>query len=72
MSRPLALLFCLVAAGLATTVRAQPQRPDVVFIALDDLNDWITLLNPSAPIATPNLERLAKRGVSFSRAYAAS
>lgn len=72
MSRPLALLFCLVAAVLATTVRAQPKRPDVVFIALDDLNDWITLLDPSAPIATPNLARLAKRGVSFSRAYAAS
>lgn len=72
MPRPLALLLCLAAAALAATVRAQPARPDVIFIALDDLNDWITLLDPSAPIATPNLERLARRGVSFSRAYAAS
>ncbi len=58
---------------LATPLLAAPAaRPDVLFIAVDDLNDWITLLDPAAPIATPNLERLARRGVSFTRAYAAS
>lgn len=71
MSRPLALLLCL-AAVCATTARGHSPRPDVVFLAVDDLNDWITLLDPNAPIATPHLQRLAKRGISFSRAYAAS
>jgi len=47
-------------------------RPDVLFIAVDDMNDWITLLDPEAPIDTPHLKRLAARGMLFSRAYAAS
>jgi len=47
-------------------------RPDVWFIVVDDLNDWIRLLDKDAPIRTPNLERLASRGVLFERAYTAS
>ncbi|MHC4170438.1 MAG: sulfatase-like hydrolase/transferase, partial [Planctomycetota bacterium] len=47
-------------------------KPNVLFIALDDLNDWIKLLNPDAPIRTPNIERLARRGTLFTRAYCAS
>lgn len=54
---------------------AQPlarQAPDVLFIVVDDLNDWITLLDEQAPIPTPNLQRLASRGMLFSRAYCMS
>ena len=47
-------------------------RPDVLFIAIDDMNDWISLLDPESPIRTPNLERLARRGVLFTRAYCIS
>lgn len=43
---------------------------NVLFLAVDDLNDWISLYN--GPIKTPNLERLAKRGVLFSNAYCSS
>ncbi len=46
--------------------------PDVLFIVVDDMNDWISLLDPEAPIKTPNLERLAQRGMLFTRAYCAS
>jgi len=48
------------------------KRPDVLFIAIDDMNDWTTLFNSDNPIKTPNLERLAKRGMFFSRAYCAA
>lgn len=51
---------------------AEKSKPNVLFIALDDLNDWIRLLDPQAPIRTPNLERLARRGLLFTRAYCAS
>jgi len=51
---------------------AELTRPNVLMIVVDDLNDWITLLDDEAPIRTPNLERLAARGVSFRRAYCAS
>jgi hypothetical protein len=47
-------------------------KPNVLFIALDDLNDWIKVLDPDAPIRTPNIERLARRGTLFTRAYCAS
>lgn len=48
------------------------RRPDVLFIAVDDLNDWISLLDSESPIKTPNLERIAGRGMLFTRAYCAS
>ena len=48
------------------------ERPDFLFIAVDDMNDWISLLDPESPIKTPNLERLAAKGMSFTKAYCAS
>jgi len=48
-----------------------PVKPNVLFIAIDDMNDWTTLFDPDNPIKTPNLERLAKRGCFFTRAYCA-
>ena len=55
----------------ALTLQAA-ERPDVLFIAVDDMNDWISLLDPESPIQTPNLERLAAKGMSFTKAYSAS
>ncbi|MCB1124414.1 MAG: hypothetical protein KJT03_22875, partial [Verrucomicrobiae bacterium] len=31
-------------------------KPNVLFIAIDDMNDWTTLFDKSNPIKTPNLE----------------
>ncbi|HVZ97135.1 MAG TPA: sulfatase [Chitinophagaceae bacterium] len=47
-------------------------RPNVLFFIIDDLNDWISVLNKDNPIKMPNLERLAKEGVLFTHAYASS
>jgi len=47
-------------------------KPNVLFIVIDDMNDWISLLDPQSPIKTPNLERLAKRGTLFTKAYCIS
>jgi arylsulfatase A-like enzyme len=55
------------AAQLANTAR---QKPNVLFIAVDDMNDWITPYG--GPIKTPNIDRLARRGMLFRRAYCAS
>jgi len=71
---PLALP-CLLAAGGAcpsATVGDAPRKPDVLFIAIDDMNDWLKLFDADNPIKTPNLERLAKRGMFFRRAYCVS
>ena len=45
------------------------QRPNVLFIAVDDLNDWVGHLGGHPNAETPNIDRLAERGVSFTRAY---
>ncbi|MEM9280589.1 MAG: sulfatase-like hydrolase/transferase [Verrucomicrobiota bacterium] len=51
---------------------ADASRPDILFIAIDDMNDWTTLFDDDNPIQTPNLKRLAARGTFFTRAYCAS
>lgn len=59
-------------ASISENSAPAPSRPDVLFIIVDDLNDWNSLLEPNAPIQTPNLERLAHRGTLFTHAYCAS
>ncbi len=49
---------------------AQDRPPNILFIAVDDLNDWVGHLSGHPQARTPNIDRLARRGVSFTRAYA--
>ena len=73
MKRQLALVVCaavLCLAGATGPVLSQqsPGRPNVLFIMADDLNDdFGTYGHPL--VKTPNLDRLAARGVRFDRAY---
>jgi arylsulfatase A-like enzyme len=62
------LLFCL---GMVQ-INSQNQ-PNVVFILADDLG-WadVTLYGKTKLYETPNLERLAARGMTFTKAYSAS
>ncbi|MCX6896903.1 MAG: sulfatase [Verrucomicrobia bacterium] len=46
-------------------------RPNVLFIAVDDLNHWVRHLGRNPQAQTLNLDRLAARGVTFTHAYAA-
>ena len=51
----------------------QPEKPNVLFIAIDDLNDWIGALGGYAgEVHTPNIDRLAEKGMLFTRAYCSS
>ena len=45
------------------------KRPNVLFLALDDLNDWTGFLGGHPGTLTPNMDRLARRGVVFNKAY---
>lgn len=48
---------------------AHAKRPNVLFLAVDDMNDWIGCLNTTPSAITPNLDKLAARGVNFSNAH---
>jgi arylsulfatase A-like enzyme len=67
------ILLALISLAVSLSVPAHgAERPDVLFIAIDDMNDAISLLTPGSSIETPQLERLAAMGMSFTRAYCAS
>ena len=44
-------------------------KPNVLFIAIDDLNDWIGCLGGHPQALTPNLDRLAASSVLFTNAH---
>ncbi len=73
---PLSITAAVMAGALLSSaiqpLQAEPAHPDVLFIAIDDMNDWSTLFDDDNPIQTPNLKRLAARGTFFSQAYCAS
>ena len=61
-----------VGAGLSATALTAATRPNVLFIAVDDLNDWIGCLGGHPQSKTPNYDRLAARGVLFTNAHCAA
>ncbi|MEM6799537.1 MAG: sulfatase [Planctomycetota bacterium] len=60
------LLTALVTPPLLT---AEAARPNVLFIAVDDLNDWVGCLGGHPQAETPHIDRLAARGVNFTNAH---
>ena len=69
-SKPIhSVLLALVLPVLAATGLFASQ-PNVIFFAVDDMNDWSEPLG-STMAKTPNLDRLAKMGVTFTNAHTA-
>jgi arylsulfatase A-like enzyme len=67
------LLTAVLLVALPGTLAAQPaERPDVLFIAVDDLNDWVGFLGGHPQAQTPNIDRLAARGMAFTNAHSPS
>lgn len=47
-------------------------RPNVLFLASDDLNDWLGCMGGHPQVKTPHLDRLAARGTVFLNAHCQS
>ncbi len=60
-------LTSLVVGTDETFPAPERARPNVLFVAFDDLNDWA--LAEDSPLHMPHLESLARRGARFTRAY---
>jgi choline-sulfatase len=73
-------LFHVVACGLALGVASlsadasqdRERRPNVIFIAVDDLNDWLGFMKTHRLVKTPHIDALAARGTAFSSAHCQS
>jgi arylsulfatase A-like enzyme len=51
---------------------AQPAKPNVLMLVVDDWNDWVGALGGHPQVRTPNVDRLAARGVLFTDAHTAA
>ena len=65
------LVVAALSAGLGgdSCIARGAEKPNVLFIAVDDLNHWVGHLGRNPQTKTPNIDRLAKQGVTFTRAY---
>jgi len=72
MWRLYGLVAFLMAVAPMSAFAAGGERPNVLFIAVDDLNDWIGCLGGHPDCRTPHIDKLASRGVLFERAYCAA
>ena len=60
------LIVCLLPVSVFA------DRPNVLLISVDDLNDWVGCLGGHPQAKTPNIDRLAKRGTLFANAHCQS
>lgn len=72
--RTAAAAWLVIAAGVcrgpvAAGEPARQRPPNVLFIAIDDLNDWVGPLGGHPLIRTPHLDALAARGTTFTNAH---
>ena len=65
----LSLIALACTSAAATSTMAGERRPNVLFIAIDDLNDWVGCLGGHPQAETPNIDRLARRGTLFTNAH---
>jgi arylsulfatase A-like enzyme len=64
-------LLVLAASGLGVAA-VGATRPNILFIAIDDQNDWIGALGGHAQAKTPHIDGLAARGTLFTNAHTQS
>ncbi|MCK4855358.1 MAG: sulfatase-like hydrolase/transferase, partial [Bacteroidales bacterium] len=59
----------LIILGCGSTREKQDEMPNVLFIAIDDLNDWTGALQGHPQAITPNLDALCREGLLFTNAH---
>ncbi len=65
----LGLVCILFGHGNRAAADSPPPRVNVLFIVIDDLNDWVGCLGGHPQAKTPNIDRLAAAGTLFTNAH---
>ncbi|MEL7586523.1 MAG: sulfatase [Prolixibacteraceae bacterium] len=60
---------CMVLSLFSTGTANTKDRPNVLMISVDDLNDWIGCMGGHPSARTPNMDKLASQGILFSNAH---
>ena len=70
---PLRLICFLISAALSLSAQGEDRLPNILFILADDLGYGdVGCYNPDSKIPTPNLDRLAAKGMRFTDAHSPS
>lgn len=67
MARLVSFLLLLLACAISS-IRAQETRPNILWIYVEDMNDWLGCYGDDL-VETPTIDALAKLGTRFTRAY---
>ena len=67
--RSLITFSASVAVAIFTFADHHRSKPNILCITIDDLNDWVGCLQSHPQIQTPNIDRLAARGLLFTNAH---
>lgn len=65
----IAFLFAVTAL---TSPASASEPPNVLFIAIDDMNDWTGYLQGHPQVKTPNLDQFARQGMVFRNTHCAA
>jgi len=68
----LSVAVVVLTGGFRPPLAGAAEKPNVLFISIDDLNDWVGPLGGHPQTETPNLDRLAARGTTFTNAHCQS
>ncbi len=76
ITEPLRMLMtfaCLLVVPFVNSADAEQRSPNVLFLAVDDMKDWVNCLGGyEGTVHTPNIDRLAGQGVLFRNAHCPS
>ena len=54
--------ICFLLLGSILWAKTESSQPNVLFLSIDDLNDWVGFMDGHPQAKTPNMDALAKRG----------
>ena len=71
--KELFFITSLLAIIFSSVIQAEAQinneKPNVLMLCVDDMNDWVGYLGGHPQTKTPNIDELAARGLHFTRSY---